>query len=267
MSEPERFWNSDAAFAVINEAWFQILAAPGGGSTADLAAAPACGTPALLDLLTGVELSTGVLGAYTPTYRSSWEWDRLMRGVRELWGPSQVLRKAVVAVGRDNRSLLAHVALAKDGGSESSAALLMLLQAAAQLDRAGPEALLKRLPDGDLLAAMPEMQKLLSLVPPGRSRRPLEGVTTMEVSCEPVEGQVGQVLFDASVTPLPAGMLSPSKTLKEQGLTGENARLSFIYDTIKLYDAWVFLDALRSSYVANRATLEEVRTCLEATDG
>ncbi|CAK9085073.1 unnamed protein product [Durusdinium trenchii] len=58
-------------------------------------------------------------------------------------------------------------------------------------------------------------------------------------------------------------MLSPSKTLKEQGLTGENARLSFIYDTIKLYDAWVFLDALRSSYVANRATLEEVRTCLE----
>lgn len=69
------------------------------------------------------------------------EWYRLMWGVRELWGPSQVLRKAhraqseafrrqaVVAVGPENRSLLAHVALAKDRGIAQHAALFMLLQA------------------------------------------------------------------------------------------------------------------------------------------
>jgi len=186
---------SEAAFAVINEAWFQILA--GESHVADLAAAPGCGTPALLDLLTGVELSgpERVLGA-TPTLRQSdvgndaygtslmlqkEEWTRLMWGVRELWGPSQVLRKAVVAVGRDNRSLLAHVALAKDGADVPrtcrNAALLMLLQAAASLDRKGPMALLQRLPDGEEVVAIPEMKKLLDAMSPStRCRKVPEGV-------------------------------------------------------------------------------------------
>jgi len=182
---------SEAAFAVINEAWFHVLA--GGGDAADLAAAPGCGTPALLDLLTGVELSTGVLGAYTPTLLQGHadllndacggcasillrkeEWDRLMWGVRELWGPSQVLRKAVVAVGRDNRSLLTQLAWSEPLGPTRRAALVMLLQAAAHLDhgREGPLAMLKRLlPDGESLVARPEMQQLMSLVPAMSSSR------------------------------------------------------------------------------------------------
>ncbi|CAE7570876.1 rnf217 [Symbiodinium microadriaticum] len=182
---------SEAAFAVINEAWFHVLA--GDGDAADLAAAPGCGTPALLDLLTGVELSTGVLGAYTPTLLQGHadllndacggcssillrkeEWDRLMWGVRELWGPSQVLRKAVVAVGRDNRSLLAQLAWSEPLEPTRRAALVMLLQAAAHLDhgREGPLAMLKRLlPDGESLVARPEMQQLMSMVPATSSSR------------------------------------------------------------------------------------------------
>lgn len=232
---------SEAAFAVINEAWFQILA---NGSCADLSAA-GCGTPALLDLLTGVELSSGVLGAYTPalrhtdvcdTYGGSLmlqkeEWDRLMFGVRELWGPSQVLRKAVVAVGRDNRSLLAHVAdLAKDGDRFCHAAVLMLLQAAAQLDRNGPLALLKRLPDGEEVAAMPEMKKLLNLMDSSRCRpRSVEGShgatgspvapkpataetaeTETAEACNAPTPEMGQVLFDANLAELPEKMDSGS---------------------------------------------------------
>lgn len=226
---------SEAAFAVINEAWFQILA---NGSCADLSAA-GCGTPALLDLLTGVELSSGVLGAYTPALRHTdvcdayggslmlqkEEWDRLMFGVRELWGPSQVLRKAVVAVGRDNRSLLAHVAdLAKDGDRFCHAAVLMLLQAAAQLDRNGPLALLKRLPDGEEVAAMPEMKKLLNLMDSSRCRpRSVEGshgagspVAPKPATAETAEAcnapapEMGQVLFDANLAELPEKMDSGS---------------------------------------------------------
>ncbi|CAK0881839.1 unnamed protein product, partial [Prorocentrum cordatum] len=60
-------------------AWFELLAC--GGSAVDLAACPAGrgGAPALLDVLAGVQLSEGVLGAYTPsplrsrpTSRATW---------------------------------------------------------------------------------------------------------------------------------------------------------------------------------------------------
>ncbi|CAE7038468.1 rnf217 [Symbiodinium natans] len=219
---------SEAAFAVINEAWFHVLA--GDGEAADLAAAPGCGTPALLDLLTGVELSTGVLGAYTPTLLQGHadllndacggctsillhkeEWDRLMWGVRELWGPSQVLRKAVVAVGRDNRSLLAQVA-SEPWEPTRRAALVMLLQAAAHLDhsREGPLALLTRLlPDGESVVAQPALQQLMSMVPTMSSsrtnwrRRPPPDVFSGEL-CPPCVDSIGHAR-----EPAPEDMILP----------------------------------------------------------
>lgn len=59
--------DSDAAFATIIEAWFELLA--DGGDAADLAAGPGYGggAPPLLHLLAGIQLSDGILGAYTPS--------------------------------------------------------------------------------------------------------------------------------------------------------------------------------------------------------
>ncbi|CAE7401998.1 rnf217 [Symbiodinium pilosum] len=243
---------SEAAFAVINEAWFHVLA--GDGDAADLAAAPGCGTPALLDLLTGVELSTGVLGAYTPTLLQGAahadllndacggfasillrkeEWDRLMWGVRELWGPSQVLRKAVVAVGRDNRSLLAQLALSEPWEPSRRAALVMLLQAATHLDhgREGPLAMLKRLlPDGESLVAQPELQQLLSMVPALSSsrahwrRRPPPDPLSVQVSCKDVAGESYPPLHVDSLEnieePAPEDMLIVAEKIPAETFSG-----------------------------------------------